>query len=406
MPKWKNGDAAACRECVGYRVSYTYPECGCTAMVTPEAATKKKTHCWNCYQQWYRENEPRIKAELSTAAKAAAGRAAELLDAVPLPEDMPAPLATESRWWASKHLQGAIAAEEVLGKEGAREEMLSSVSAMGARLLPSKEDAGRAAAHDGVLRLLDQAHWAEGWLHVRTGRAARPVPEKDLEGVAIMLGNILADWSQRAAASVARDRANGHRRDHPEPDPGGDLLPGRERDRPDREVRPRLPRAAFNHPVTWLRKNRVLLPGVSVLARQVSEAHHTHRARNRAELAVETRRFFHRRQREPHISFTRSAAAISRFFSRPRSVPRPAAGSAPARPSRRRSTRRPARISRTQSYRSPPTAVRRTAPTSLSLFPQTCRPALELLVRGHVNYWNPACTRALTSADARLEKAH
>lgn len=30
--------------------------------------------------------------------------------------------------------------------------------------------------------------------------------------------------------------------------------------------------ALFNHSVTWLRKNRVLLPGVSVLARQVSEA--------------------------------------------------------------------------------------------------------------------------------------
>lgn len=32
------------------------------------------------------------------------------------------------------------------------------------------------------------------------------------------------------------------------------------------------PAALFNHAVTWLRKNRVLLPGVSVLARQVSEA--------------------------------------------------------------------------------------------------------------------------------------
>ncbi|EDY43281.1 cation diffusion facilitator family transporter [Streptomyces sp. SPB074] len=28
---------------------------------------------------------------------------------------------------------------------------------------------------------------------------------------------------------------------------------------------------------------------------------HTHRARNRTELAAETRRFFHRRQRQPHI---------------------------------------------------------------------------------------------------------
>ncbi|MFD8563544.1 DUF4158 domain-containing protein [Streptosporangium canum] len=32
------------------------------------------------------------------------------------------------------------------------------------------------------------------------------------------------------------------------------------------------PVALFNHAVTWLRKNRVLLPGVSVLARQVPEA--------------------------------------------------------------------------------------------------------------------------------------
>ncbi len=33
-----------------------------------------------------------------------------------------------------------------------------------------------------------------------------------------------------------------------------------------------VPVALFNHAVTWLRKNRVLLPGVSVLARQVPEA--------------------------------------------------------------------------------------------------------------------------------------
>ncbi|MFF9593277.1 hypothetical protein ACF1FX_29410 [Streptomyces sp. NPDC014646] len=28
---------------------------------------------------------------------------------------------------------------------------------------------------------------------------------------------------------------------------------------------------------------------------------HTHRTRNHAELAAETRRYFHRRQRQPHI---------------------------------------------------------------------------------------------------------
>lgn len=37
------------------------------------------------------------------------------------------------------------------------------------------------------------------------------MPEEDLEGVAIMLGNVLADWAQRAAAAAAaRDWANAH----------------------------------------------------------------------------------------------------------------------------------------------------------------------------------------------------
>jgi hypothetical protein len=35
---------------------------------------------------------------------------------------------------------------------------------------------------------------------------------------------------------------------------------------------PEGPVALFNHAVAWLRRNRVLLPGASVLARQVSEA--------------------------------------------------------------------------------------------------------------------------------------
>jgi Domain of unknown function (DUF4158) len=35
---------------------------------------------------------------------------------------------------------------------------------------------------------------------------------------------------------------------------------------------PEGPVALFNHAVAWLRRNRVLLPGASVLARQVAEA--------------------------------------------------------------------------------------------------------------------------------------
>lgn len=210
LPKWKEGDVAACRECVGFRVSYTYPECGHTVKVTPESAAKKKPRCWDCHQRWWRENEPRMKAKLSAAAKAAAGDAAELLDPIAVPEDVPAPLATEWRWWAAKHLQGAIAAEEVMGKDGERDRVLARVTAAAESLLPSKEDAGRAAATGGVLQLVDQAHWAEGWLHALTGRRPRPVAEDDLGNVAWLLGEVLADWSQGAAEAVGQNRAEGH----------------------------------------------------------------------------------------------------------------------------------------------------------------------------------------------------
>lgn len=37
LPKWRNGDVAACHECVGYRFFFTSPDCGHTATVTPEA---------------------------------------------------------------------------------------------------------------------------------------------------------------------------------------------------------------------------------------------------------------------------------------------------------------------------------------------------------------------------------
>lgn len=210
LPKWKGGDVAACRECVGYKVSYSYPDCGHTAMVTPEAAAKKRGRCWKCQQEWWQANENRLKKELSTAAKAAAGRAGKLLDAVPVPAGVPEPLVTEWRWWAAKHLQGAIAAEEQRGREGRTNEVLAQVTEMAARLLPTKEAAGRAAANGGVLRLLDQAHWAEGWLHQLTGRAACRVDKDALDNMAWLLGEVLADWSQRAAEAVAADRAEGH----------------------------------------------------------------------------------------------------------------------------------------------------------------------------------------------------
>ncbi|WP_340642879.1 helicase associated domain-containing protein [Streptomyces albidoflavus] len=203
LPKWKNGDVAAYRKCVGYRVSYTYPDCGHTVKITPEAA-KKHRRCWECQNRWWQENEPRLKAELSAAAKAAAGRAGKLVDTVALPADMPAPLATEWRWWAAKLLQGAIAAEEKMGKEGRTDEVLALVTEMAARLTPTKEKAGRVAATDGMLRLLNHTgdssaaalqDWAHGWAKLkafteREGHARVPYEHK--EG-AFPLGNWVAE---------------------------------------------------------------------------------------------------------------------------------------------------------------------------------------------------------------------
>ncbi|WP_198944250.1 hypothetical protein [Streptomyces sp. CB03234] len=123
---------------------------------------------------------------------------------------MPAPLAAEWRWWAAKHLQGAIAAEEKMGKEGRTDEVRASVTEMAARLTPTKEKAGRAAATDGVLRLLNQAHWAEGWLHQLTGRGPRPVAEQDLQDIALIVADYLQRWADDAAAQVAQNRANGY----------------------------------------------------------------------------------------------------------------------------------------------------------------------------------------------------
>ncbi|MER8120450.1 hypothetical protein [Streptomyces sp. NPDC094031] len=147
---------------------------------------------------------------MSAAAKAGAGRAGKLLDTVVLPADIPAPLGAEWRWWAAEHLQGAIAAEEKMGKEGRTDEVLASVTEMTARLTPTKEEAGRAAATDGVLRILNQAHWAEGWLHVLTGRGPRPVAEQNLQDIALLLAGYLQRWADDAAAQVAQNRVEGY----------------------------------------------------------------------------------------------------------------------------------------------------------------------------------------------------
>ncbi|MFL4909432.1 hypothetical protein ACJ6WF_41180 [Streptomyces sp. MMS24-I2-30] len=87
---------------------------------------------------------------------------------------------------------------------------MASATEMAARLTPTKEKAGRAAATDGVLRLLNQTHWTEGWLHVLTGRRPRPVAEQDLRDIALILADYLQRWADDAVAQVAQNRATGY----------------------------------------------------------------------------------------------------------------------------------------------------------------------------------------------------
>ncbi|WP_442873881.1 zinc-ribbon domain-containing protein [Actinomycetospora sp. NBC_00405] len=51
MPKWKNGDIAACPECVGAPtrlVTHTYPGCGHTRTVQRKNAERGQQSCWDC----------------------------------------------------------------------------------------------------------------------------------------------------------------------------------------------------------------------------------------------------------------------------------------------------------------------------------------------------------------------
>lgn len=51
MPKWKNGDVAACPECVRSPtrlVAHTYPGCGHTRTVHRKNAEKNQQNCWDC----------------------------------------------------------------------------------------------------------------------------------------------------------------------------------------------------------------------------------------------------------------------------------------------------------------------------------------------------------------------
>ncbi|MFD6911756.1 zinc-ribbon domain-containing protein [Streptomyces virginiae] len=197
LPKWKAGDIAACKECVGFKTRRVFPGCGCVKSVRIGTREAEHAKCFNCRTREFEENAPGIKAELSAAAKAAAGRAGDLLAAVRLPDGMPEGLAVEWRYWAAKHLQYAIAGEQVLGKDGETGRVVERVTAAAERAVPSLEACAEAILRDGVLSIFGRAYWAEGWWHALGGEPAPLQPASELEEFTEAVRDVLAAWAEQ-----------------------------------------------------------------------------------------------------------------------------------------------------------------------------------------------------------------
>ena len=216
LPQWKNGDRAACRECAGNPLtllSYTYPECGHTRRITLRNRDKNPPRCWPCEKR-LRDQAWRKVARI---AREAGPEATELVAAIErdyLSPDVPAPLAWEFRRHAMKLMQGAIGAEQGRVKPHTVADVTGQLRGEARALPPSVEAAAEACETGrGVLKILDQAHWAAGWLYHLTGRALRPAV--DAEATITALRSYVEavpeavkvrDWGTKATTGILTDR--------------------------------------------------------------------------------------------------------------------------------------------------------------------------------------------------------
>jgi hypothetical protein len=207
LPKWKAGDRAACRECTGSPltlVAYTYPGCGHTRKITQGTRDKQRVYCWDCV----RERQDRQWQQAAETARESGPQAAELVEKIErecLSASVPAPLAWEFHRHAMKLMQGAIGAEQARVRPGAVGGTNGQLRALAKTLPPTIEQAAADAHDGGVLHLVDQAHWAQGWLYELTGRPIRPAsPDVRDEAVAL-----LASWLEPVPALRAQLAAYG-----------------------------------------------------------------------------------------------------------------------------------------------------------------------------------------------------
>jgi hypothetical protein len=195
LSKWKGGDRAACRECSGSPltlVAYKYPECGHTRNITQRKRDKQYARCWDCGQA---QRDEQWRQAAATARKSGP-QAAELVEAIGrdcLSPDVPAPLAWEFHRHSMKMMQGAIGGEQAGVRPGAVGETNGQLRALARTLPPTAEQAASAAQNGGVLRILDQAHWAAGWAHHLTCAEPHPVSQDALDDAAALVAQLTED---------------------------------------------------------------------------------------------------------------------------------------------------------------------------------------------------------------------
>jgi hypothetical protein len=163
LPRWKRGDRAACRLCVGFHVVVTFA-CGHTDEVEAPYGDPERD-CRKCRKaRW----EERLAATPTNSAAArrlyadCGDQAQTLLDGLPAP-DVAAPLLFEWRQWTLHQLRRAIVAEQQFGQADAIERALTGVRRAAETLVPTVEELRAAVANRRPVHILDKAHWPTGW---------------------------------------------------------------------------------------------------------------------------------------------------------------------------------------------------------------------------------------------------
>ena len=198
LPRWKDGNPAACRDCSGSPVAlvtYTCPQCGVTRRVWRKNALKfaRDGRCGSCTWEAARKRS----GDLWEAAKQASEGAQDAAERISagiirdhVPPAAPAPLLRLFEALAIRELRYAIGNEQSGYKPGAIGHAKGALRVMARGLPPTIDQAADAAQHGGVLEILGQGHWAAGWVHHLTHAQSHPVSRSDLDEAAGLVAKL------------------------------------------------------------------------------------------------------------------------------------------------------------------------------------------------------------------------